>query len=291
MSGKADIPRRIALVVNDASGSYSPEAVEALRETFASHDIEVARCITVPEDDVPSGDELDADGIEYLAVFAGDGTISRTVKTLDGWGGAVLPLPGGTMNLLCGRLHGEDASEEEIVARVAKGDMRLSCEPVVRQDDRQSLVGVSCGPGVHWYHVREAMRHATDKGGLGELVDETGEAMDLTLNGPMVVCRTPQVGRDEGYALIELEPEEDGIHVIAYTAQDFGGYLKQGLAMILRKFREGPHERLCRAEEVTIAALEGGKMELSFDGEPVDGAASETFRLERCPVRLVVTGT
>ncbi|WP_237164855.1 diacylglycerol kinase family protein [Paraurantiacibacter namhicola] len=277
--------------MNSASGSYSQEAVERLVAVLEGGQVDVAKTYQLPDDDVPGGKDLDDEGLDCLAVFAGDGTINLAIQALSGWDGALLPLPGGTMNLLCARLHGEDAGAEEIAARFAAGDFRRSCEPVVRNGTRISLVAIACGPGTHWYHVREAMRDVPEDGSLGDLANETRDAVGLSVNGPMVTCADPKLGREEGYPVIELEPHEDGLRIVAYTAQDFAGYAKQGLAILMRRFREGPHEVLGHARRVRIASLEEGGMDMSFDGEPASGDAAELFTLERCPVQLVATGT
>ncbi|MCP9221863.1 diacylglycerol kinase [Erythrobacter sp. LQ02-29] len=283
-TGPAKVPRKLCLIINDASGSYSEDAVDALRSDLADAGLTVARCITCPDQDLPEPAELDADGIDCVAVFAGDGTISGTVKALSGWAGAVLPLPGGTMNLLCHRLHGE-AEAGDIVRTLADGKAKLVCPPIIRSDEGQSLVSISAGPGVQWYHVRETMRD----GSLGELLNESSDAVDHTLNGPQVLCREPRLGRSEGYPLIELVPldREDGIRIVGYTADTIGGYIRQGFAIATRHFRDGPHEVLGHAERIVLANAQGEQLQLSFDGEPTCGAAEVEFAVDRCPVKLI----
>src|SRR5690606_1641467 len=118
-----DVPRKIWLVCNPGSGSNNPDAVEILHEHCGAHGFEVARRVAFPDEPLPTPESLDAAGIHCVAVFAGDGTVNSCVSGLYGWGGAVLVLPGGTMNLLARRLHGE-TPVEQIVASVASGGMR-----------------------------------------------------------------------------------------------------------------------------------------------------------------------
>lgn len=281
-------PRRLCLIVNDASGSYDPESVDRLRDAIRRAGIEIAREVTCPKDDLPDAASLDAHDIDTVAVFGGDGTISGTVMTLSGWDGVVLPLPGGTMNLLCQRLHG-DASAQDIVQAVADGKAQAICPPMIRSDAGQSLVSISAGPGVQWYEVRETMR----EGSLGEVIDRSGDAVDHTLNGPQVICREPELGQREGYPLIELVPQVHGggMRVVAYTAHTMGDYLKQGFAIVTRHFRDGPHEVLAELDRVVLADADGKALELSFDGEPGTATAEVEFTVDRCPVRLLATET
>ncbi len=286
MSDPAPKTERLCLVVNDASGSYDPRTVDALRAAIEQAGIAILHEVTCPKDDLPDPATMDAQGIDTVAVFGGDGTISGTVRALSGWGGVVLPLPGGTMNLLCQRLHG-DAAAEEIVAALADGRARAICPPMIRSEAGQSLVSISAGPGVQWYQVRETMRD----GSLGEVVDSSGDAVDHTLHGPQVICREPELGQPEGYPLIELVPQVHGggMRVVAYTAHTMGDYLKQGFAIVTRRFRDGPHDVLGELERVVLADAAGKTLELSFDGEPGEAGAQVEFTVDRCPVQLLAT--
>ena len=95
------------LVVNDASGSNDEEALAALRSCCDGCGFAVEREICFPRESLPSPATLDAAGVATVAVFAGDGTVNALVAALAGWSGAVLVLPGGTINLLYHRLHGQ----------------------------------------------------------------------------------------------------------------------------------------------------------------------------------------
>lgn len=274
-------PQSCWLVLNEKSGSYSEEAATRLAECLAKAGFPVARTLMIPHEDLPTPADLDREDIGMLAIFTGDGTISRCVGRLKGWQGCLLVLPGGTMNLLSGRLH-SDADAAQIIDRLT-GDVRCADIPTICHKDSQALVGVSAGPGAQWYDVRETARD----GEVGELLSETAGAIGATVEGPFAHCREPVLGRDTGYPLIELEPSEEGIRIVAYTAEDFAGYVQQGLAMIQRRFREGPHEILGHAEAVTLDSETD--LALSIDGEPVQGEMQERFTVARSQVNLIAT--
>ncbi|MEB3416359.1 diacylglycerol kinase family protein [Alteriqipengyuania sp. WL0013] len=274
-------PQPIWLIVNEKSGSFSEDAVQALAEAFDAARFPVRRLVRIPTDDAPTPAQLDEAEIGLAAIFTGDGTISSVVAGLGGWGGKVLVLPGGTMNLLSGRLHGE-VDECEIVARLA-GEVTARDMPIICHGERQALVGISAGPGAMWYDVREDMRDLS----IGQLVGDAADAASATVAGPFVHCVEPALGRDTGYPLIELEPSEEGIRIVAFTAETLGGYLEQGWAMLKREFREGPHKVLGHADSVTLRADED--IALSVDGEPQEGSREETFVVARSGVDLVAT--
>src|SRR5688572_11847913 len=82
-------------------------ASDALHGCCGEHGFEVARLVRFPDEPLPSPAGLAGAGVDCVAVYAGDGTVNTLVTGLYGWDGAVLVLPGGTMNLLAKRLHGD----------------------------------------------------------------------------------------------------------------------------------------------------------------------------------------
>src|SRR5690606_27542115 len=110
--------------------------------------------------------------------------------SLAGWSGAVLVLPGGTMNLLYHRLFG-DQTMDQAIAAAACGNVRRHRPSIVRCPAGDAYAGVLAGPGAAWSHVREAMR----KIDLLEMAVEAREAINETLSGPMIACREPKLGR------------------------------------------------------------------------------------------------
>lgn len=275
----------IWLVANAGSGSNTPAALKALHDNCSKHGFEVARLIDFANEPLPTPAQLDRAGVGTLAVYAGDGTVNSCVTGLYGWNGAVLVLPGGTMNLLALRLHGA-ASVEQIVSSAAARGARRVRPLVARTAHGDALAGLLAGPGTSWYQVREAMRQANVAG----MVAGASEALAETTGGAMLHCREPALGRAAGYPLVELTPGEWGLQVDAYHAESAVDYLKQGWAMLRRHFREGPHDRLGLTEAVTLEGEGGGSIGLLIDGEPADGGASERIAVARCEVDLLATG-
>lgn len=276
--------KNVWLAVNSASGSNSEAALEALEAAFGEAACTIARQIGFHEEGAPTLAELRRDHVDLLVIFTGDGTINSIVTGLYGWEGAVLVLPGGTMNLLAHRLHG-DATPAEIVAKVAGGAARRVRPTLVRSRRGDGLSGILAGPGTAWADVREALREADVIGTIKGAAEAIGESTA----GPKVVCRAPACGREEGYSAIQLTPAGDGLAVEGYYVETFGDYAKQAIALLRRNFREGPHDGLGRYRTVRLACPEGGAMGLLIDGEAGEAASEETFVLAHCEVDLLAT--
>ena len=273
------------LLYNPKSGSNDPGMIDAIERSLADAGLPVAGRIEFPEQDLPDRGTLDRNGVTILAIFAGDGTINSAVKRLDGWTGTVLPLPGGTKNLLVNRLHGEgDACE--IAARLGRGEGRRVNPGIVESRLGTALAGVVTGPGAAWSDVREAMRDHD----VAEIVTAAAHAIGEATAGPRVHCVQPACGSEEGYQAIVLGPGSEAIEVNGYGADTVGEYAEQGFAILKREFRSGPHEFLGAHRAVSLRSSDGEPMGILIDGEPCeDAGALETFEYTCSRVAMLAT--
>lgn len=269
------------LLVNAASGSNSDEAIRAVVAGLAAAGQPVGRTLDA-QAGLPDRAMLDQAGVATLAVFTGDGTIHAVANALEGWGGALLPLPGGTANLLARDLHG-DATAEVIAAAFPR--LRRVRRTCVRTSHGAALAEVLAGPGATWSDVREGLRD----GAVGEVAGAAIEAIRQSTAGPMVALADPAMGRPEGYAGVRLAPRAAGMTVDGYGPEGLGDLLAQGLALLRRNFREGPHEELGRHAQVTCRSLAGEPIPLMIDGERRDGKAEERFSLDPFALDLLST--
>ena len=274
-------PAPLWLVVNPASGSNSAEAVRGVTAAFAAAGHPAAQVLDVT-DGLPERRALEQAGVATLAVFTGDGTINAVATALEGWGGALLPLPGGTANLLARALHGERDAAGIAAALPRLVRRRRHC---IRTAHGPALAEVLAGPGATWSDVREGLRERD----VGEIAGAAVSAIRQSTVGPMVALVAPAIGRAEGYAGIRLAPAADGMAVEGYGAERIGDYLAQGLALLRRNFREGPHEALGAHPSLLCRSLEGAPIPLMIDGERRDGAAEERFSL--APFALDLLGS
>lgn len=260
------------LVVNEASGSNDHEAVQNLIGALERHAGPPAKVIDIQQAAVPDRAALDAAGVGLLAVFAGDGTTNALATGLEGWGGRLLVLPGGTSNLLSKKLHG-DLDAEAILAQLpAMRPQRRSC---IRGAEGTALIEILAGPGAAWSDVREGLR----EGDIGEIARSGAEAIRQSFTGPMVVVVEPAVGRPEGYTGVRLVPQGGAMRVEGYGANSAADLLRQGVALAKRDYREGPHDDLGTFGEVVCRSLGQTPIELMIDGERGTTAPEARFSL------------
>ncbi|WP_454598096.1 diacylglycerol kinase family protein [Qipengyuania sp. SM2507] len=278
------LPDTLWLLTNAKSGSNSEAALDELQGHCGEAGLSIDRTICFPHEDIPTSAELDAAGIECLAIFTGDGTLNAAITSLYGWSGAVLVLPGGTMNLLSIRMHG-DADTAMIIDRYQRGAMRRWRPDVARCDAGDALAGLLIGPGTAWATVRESMRD----GDVGETATKAGEALTETTEGARVRCAEPLLGRREGYPLIEMTPSHRGLQLDAYHADTPLELARQGMALLRRSFREGPHDTLGLVDRLVVENCKGEPVNILIDGEAASLGVRPEFALAPCEVDLLAS--
>ncbi len=97
---------RPALICNIQSGSHDEAVREQIGEICRARGTPLVATFALPDGDIPDMAELQRQDIDLLLVWTGDGTINAAARQCAGWDGAILALPGGTLNLLSKALHG-----------------------------------------------------------------------------------------------------------------------------------------------------------------------------------------
>lgn len=272
------------LCANEASGSYDEATLREIWRALADIGHAPARIVDIAAQEVPDRTQLESAGVGLLVVYAGDGTMNAIARACEGWAGQVLVLPGGTANLLARALHG-NRSAVAIVAALPQA--QAVKRPCIRNDNRTALIEVLAGPGATWSDVREELRDGT----IGTVAATSLAAIRESTVGSMVALADPALGRTEGYAGLRLAPSAGGLAIEGYGAETIGDYLLQGIALLRRDFRNGPHEDLAVVPEVVCRSVDEAPIELMIDGERHRGASEERFALDQLDLNLLTTLT
>jgi Diacylglycerol kinase catalytic domain len=211
--------KRTLLITNAASGSANVVEEDVLLKGLRSSDLDVVRRISLPEQQLPDLRSVEADDFAVIVVLSGDGTVSSLCANLAGWQGAILVLPGGTMNLLSRRLHG-DVALPELIEKLPGLSGNAGQIPIVRLGDREIMTGLTVGPSTRWGEVREGIR----QGDVAALTEIVPAAWTETLadDGVWVDGHEKQA-----YAGVFVEPETaDTLSVISgiWLVMDWHGF-------------------------------------------------------------------
>lgn len=269
---------RPALICNAQSGSHDDAVRDQIAELCRAHDAPLAATFALPDGDIPDAAALKQQGIDLLLVWTGDGTINAAAMRAAGWNGAILALPGGTLNLLSKALHG-DRPVAEILADALQGKNRRRPIPTIVSDAGTAFITVVAGPATRWAEVRETMR----QDGLIEASRAAPDALDEMMNAPGV-----RVGAGgKAYPAVILTPTPGGIRADGILTEGTGDVLRHGLAWLGGDFRDGPSEPAASGE---IVVLESDQpISLEFDGELAEVASPAKFSLGTSAVDFIAT--
>lgn len=269
------------LIVNEASGSYDAAVIADIVTWFAQSDQPVGCIVRCPDEDLPGPDKLKSNGVDLLAIYAGDGTTNSALKAAAGWEGGILILPGGTMNLLARALHGEQSCQS-IIGEAGR-NRRTTRLNTVEIGDSIAYVGVIAGPTTSLAQVRENARHAR----LSELVLEAiPAAISDSLAGPQVGIE----GHEDRFPAIFAAPRKDSMALCGFTASTIGEVLSHAGAWLNGDFRDGPRVDLGSARAATLVS-DAEAIGLLIDGEPAEAKPGDTLHLAQAPHNFIETRT
>jgi Diacylglycerol kinase catalytic domain len=255
--------KRALLIVNTLSGSATAVDLAEVKSALSAAQLSVERIVQLPDDECPDRCAIESLGIDAVVLLSGDGTVASMCDMLRGWSGALLVLPGGTMNLLSRRLHG-DVALPELLKKLAVSSLDIAKIPIVRMGNREVLTGLTVGPSTRWGEVREGIR----QGDVGTLTQTVPEAWAETLSDEGVWIEGIE---REPYAAIFVEPnDESSLSAIGFRANNIGDMLEHGIAWLRRDFREGPRDDLGKMARVVVIG-DDPNTGLLVDGEYEDG--------------------
>ncbi len=270
------------LVYNSASGSYVDGLADEIASRLSGADLNLARSFDCQSETLPDADMASAAGVETVIVHGGDGPLNAMVSDLIGWEGAVLPLPGGTANLLCHKLF-EQCDWEAVLDSFLEGKLASRRLEVVRCGDHIALAEMLAGPAALWADAREEIRQREAAGILAASKD----AIIQSAEGPFVYVVDPPIGSDNGYPGIRFTPENGAFRIQGYLQENFLDFLRQGLAILSHDFRQGPHDDLGTSTRVVCRAHDDSRIELMFDGERASVASGAEFLFDTLHVNVL----
>lgn len=251
--------RKLWFITNVKSGTATPAKAEAIEAVFAERGLELAGRTRFPDEPLPEVAALDAQGVDTVVLFAGDGTINAAICALSKWDGAILILPGGTMNLLAKQLHGNAAPAAIIHAAHEHG--RKVALPYVEAGPHRGMVGLILGPAASWVRARELVRDGRMRGLLRAL----RHAWRRTFAHGIKLEGVP--GLKHGAQAVLVRPEPDRLDIAAIDARDFRSIAALGWEWLTGDWVVAAGVQQCHAPRFRTG---GHKPSLAlFDGEPV----------------------
>lgn len=259
---------RFTAIINPSAGSVPEGAAGMLEDALGNYGhtlTEVRTELPATRDDFGP---LISGRTEAILTWGGDGTIAAVLGGLGGAPVPVLALPGGTMNLLPKKLHGDRAEWRAVLDHVLRAPEQRWI-PAGVAGDKRFYVAALFGRLTHLGGSREAIRSGNLLEAINILAREEALALDaeLEISAPsvqphrvtaMAAAVMPVSGTDPGFEVAALAPE-NGIDLAAAALEAMltgwrngADFLATGLQSI----------SLCRDADEAVSA--------TIDGEPCD---------------------
>jgi len=269
---------KLWLIANRNSRTTDQSVIDSVTSACLAAGSTVSRTIDLADEELP---KIDGDAPDIIASLGGDGTANAVIDTYGSADGPpLLILPGGTMNLLASRLHG-DADTNAVIGQALSQQETVTL-PQLEGPDFRSLVGIIAGPTAAWGTVREDIRRFA----IGALIRDLPVAIRATYRAPRVQLK----GDRSKCAALFIEPREDGLHAHDIQAESVGDLASHGWAWLNRDFLGGPTRQIGEGKELTIKSR-ASRIALLVDGEREDAKAPLELRWGLCPARFLATSS
>jgi diacylglycerol kinase family enzyme len=271
--------QRLWLITNPNSGSTDASKAKAIEALFAKRGLVLVERTDFPADELPTPAKLDRATVDTMVLLAGDGTINAAVCALTKWDGAILVLPGGTMNMLAKTLHGN--ADPAVILEAAHGSERRVALPFVESGNSRAFVGLIVGPAASWFRAREMVR----SGRLSRLLPAMRMAWRRTFGRGIRLVGVPGFPPQVQGAYIHAV--DDHLQVAAVDARDFRSIADLGWSWITGDWLAAHAVTERRATALRLA--ERRPVLALFDGEPVSLGPDAVITVGRSREQFIAT--
>lgn len=271
----ADRPNisRIEAVVNVASGSATPQAVDQMRALLAEYGV-TANVQAAEGADIADRLRRAVDAApDLVVVLAGDGTARAAVEMAGPGGPLIAPLPGGTMNMLPRAVYGQVGWEEALRGALEHGQEK--CIGGGRIDGHSFLVASILGAPALWAPAREAVRQGELRLAWGRVRRAWGRAFSGRLRysldgGPR--------GKAEALAFLcplaskALPDHEQALEAAVIDPRNLADVARIGFNALVDDWRNDPS--ICTTSCTSARVWSARRVPAVLDGEPAWVSAS-----------------
>jgi diacylglycerol kinase family enzyme len=258
----------VVAVLNKASGSWTSRAPAEAAAILEAAGLGATEIVCVGPRHLESALDRAVARASVLVVLGGDGTIRSAAAKCGGASALLLPLPGGTMNMLPKALYGARDWRSALTDTLAKPVIR----PVSggRANGHPFYVAAIMGAPTLWAEVREALRggHVVEAGRRASTALRRGmsEPLDYSFGGELsgqaeaVAVMCPLVSK-------VMRGDESHFEAIAIDTRTAGELLRLGFNTLRDDWRADPSIRRAQAKSVRVS--ESRRIPITLDGERV----------------------
>lgn len=278
---------KIGALLNTSSGSCDPACEQKMIDQIEAAGCRVHRMWCGGGDTVGEAlAEAPSAGLDVLIVLGGDGTIRAAAETCDERGPYLIPLPGGTMNMLPKALYGDMDWPQALAATLTAPEV----QPVNggRIDELRFYCAAIFGDPSRWAEAREAVRD----GDLGKAAEQGLEALNKAFGRGLHYEYGDASGEAEAVSVVcplasrVLEDDDTALEAVVIDPQGPLDALKLAARALVSEWREDPNVETARVRKVVIRS--DGAIPAILDGETVELPSEVTVQFVRTAFRALV---
>jgi diacylglycerol kinase family enzyme len=264
----AALQGRLVAVLNTASGSVTAKAEQDVRAIFDAAGLGHGEVVCAAPAELEATLDATVRRADVLVVLGGDGTIRTAAEKSGESRNILIPLPGGTMNMLPRALYGARDWRRALSDTLAAPEVH--CVSGGRAGPHAFFVAALVGAPTLWADARESLRawRLLEAGrravtalrrGMSEPLDY---AFDTAVAGSAeaVAVMCPLVSR----VMREDEPKLEAAAIDTRTGAEL---LRLGVNTLFSDWRADPSVVSCKVERVSITGH--GRVPVILDGERV----------------------
>lgn len=260
---------RFGAIINTSSGGCRPESEAEMLDIMRHAGVGDCKAWCGRADQIGRAfADAATHQLEVLIVLGGDGTIRTAAGACAGTDTYLLPLPGGTMNMLPRALYGEAVWQETLKAALA--DPATKTLSGGRVGHELFFVAAIVGAPALWIEAREAARERD----IVDVVEKSSVALKAMFDTKVQYSISPEInGEAEVVAVIcplvseRMSDSEQALEAAAINLRSAAELLGLATAAALGKWRDDENVILSRTQRVALQS--GRDIPLFLDGERV----------------------
>lgn len=265
---------KLTVLINAQAGSVPESAEDEINSLAGELPASVSTVMTDAVGLRAAIQDCATSGCDVLAVWGGDGTIACALETIGREGPAILPLPGGTMNLLHRKVHAIPEGDPIdwracLIGAVRDGKtMQLAAGRI--NDERSFYVGAMFGELAGLSRAREAIREGRPMAAV-EQASDIG-AFNLATSLAFHQLHEGETGRaGQATALAAFVPEKgmNGLDIGWIDPDSLAELAALGIEIAMGDWRAANGVEYHRWEGLRIFHATEDEIEATLDGEPV----------------------
>ena len=260
------LKKRVVALLNTASGGVDIHAEARARDIFGAAGLDHAEVVSVHPADIDAAIAQATADADVVVVLGGDGTIRAAAARCARFEGFLIPLPGGTMNMLPRALYGARPWAQALADTLANPEIH----PVSggQAGGHAFFVAAIMGAPTLWADAREALR----AGRVAEAARRAVTAARRSYSEPLkYVFGDDLRGGAEAVAVVcplisrAMNEDELMLEAAAIDPETAGATLRLGLHALFDDWRSDPTVTIAKVRSLSVTGH--GQVPVILDGE------------------------